>query len=407
MIKKLFAMLRIGFLLEFAYPISFLFFIILPLVFTAAVGAGLGGMMAPEEDTEPEAFSQQIFILSEDAGPLVEDLKKALAEYNLESTSVENLPEDEFVLEIPADFSANLLRGEETTVTLHVLPTTSASQAVEQYVKAAISRLGGAALVAEMGLNQAVESGLVASPQEESEYFENILKQTLAASADPLAQTKIDWAGDVNIETTRTTATSAEQASAGQIVTWTQITLLAAAEVFVAERESGTLRRLLVAPARRAIVLGGKLLSRLALGLVQMAILFVGGSLLFGVNWSRDPLALTIVSLAFALATVGLGMLVATFVKTRGQANSVVIGLAMGLAALGGAWYPLEITPPIYRQIVQILPSTWAMRAFTDLLVQNATLVDVLPAVGVLLLFAVIFIALGMARFNKIEQDSA
>jgi len=359
MFKKLFAMLRIEFLLEFAYPISFLFFIILPLVFTAAVGAGLGGMMAPEEETKPEAVSQQIYILSKDKGPLVEDLKNALPEYNLVSTSVESLPEDEFALEIPDGFSSNLLNGVETTVTLHILPTTSASQAVEQYVEPAISRLGGAALVAEMGLNQSIESGLVESTQDERKFFEEILTQTLAASEEPLAQTEINWAGDVNIETTRTTATSAEQASAGQIVTWTQITLLAAAEVFVAERESGTLRRLLVAPVRRSVVLGGKLLSRLALGLVQMAILFVGGSLLFGVNWSRDPLALTIVSLAFALATVGLGMFIATIVKTRGQANSVVIGLAMGLSALGGAWYPLEITPPIYRQIVQILPSTF------------------------------------------------
>ena len=405
MIKKLFAMLRIGFLLEFAYPISFLFFIILPLVFTAAVSAGLGGMMASDEKPEPEAFRQQIFIRSEDEGFLVEDLITALSAYNLESTMVEDLPEDVYALEIPADFSTSLLNGEETTVRLHVLPTTSVSQAVEQYVEAAISRVGGAALVAELGLNQAIESGLVENTQEEREYFANILTQTLAASEDPLAITEVNWAGEVNIETTRPSATSAEQASAGQIVTWTQITLLAAAEVFVAERESGTLRRLLVAPTRRSVVLGGKLFSRLALGLVQMAILFMGGSFLFGVDWSRDPLALILVSIAFALATIGLGMLVATFVKTRGQANSVTIGLSMGLAALGGAWYPLEITPPIYRQIVQILPSTWAMRAFTDLLVQNATLAEILPAVSILLLFALVFISISILRFRNIEQD--
>jgi ABC-2 type transport system permease protein len=405
MFKKLFAMLRIGFLLEFAYPISFLFFIVLPLIFTAAVGAGLSGMMAPEDEAEPEKFSQDIFILSEDKGALVNSLMDALAEYNLSPQLVASLPEDKFALQIPADFSENLLEGSETSVTLHVLPTTSTSQPVEQYISAAISRLGGAAMVAEMGLNQAIESEMVTSEREERAYFEEILSETLAASKDPLAITKINWAGDVEITTTRTSATSAEQASAGQIVTWTQITLLAAAEVFVAEREGGTLRRLLVSPVHRSVVLGGKLLSRLVLGLVQMAVLFLGGSLLFGVHWGQDPLALIAVSLAFALATVGLGMLVATIVKSRGQANSIVIGLAMGLSALGGAWYPLEITPPLYRQIVQILPSTWAMRAYTNLLVQNASLLDVLPAVAVLMAFAAIFIVIGALRFHQIEQD--
>lgn len=403
MIRKLFAMLRIGFLLEFAYPISFLFFIILPLVFTAAVGAGLGGMMAPEEKTEPEPFSQRIFIISEDRSELVNSLVDALNEYNLHSEFAESFPEDAFVLEIPFDFSENLINGRETMVTLHIRPTTSASQAVEQYVQAAISRLGGAALIAEIGLNQAVDSGRVSGPEEEQTYFQDILTETLLSSKAPTAETRIIWAGNILMETNRTSATSAEQASAGQIVTWTQITLLAAAEVFVAERETGTLRRLLIAPARRSLVLSGKLLSRLALGLVQMAILFLGGTFLFGVKWGRDPVALGVVSLAFALSSVSMGLLVATFVKSRGQANSVVIGLAMGLSALGGAWYPLEITPAIYRQIVQIIPSTWAMQAYTDLLVQDATLKQVLPSVGVLLLFTVIFMTVSVLRFRRIE----
>jgi ABC-2 type transport system permease protein len=229
------------------------------------------------------------------------------------------------------------------------------------------------------------------------------VEETLAASAEPFATAEVAWAAGTELTVSRDFPTAAEQASAGQIVTWVQITLLGAAEVFVSERLGGTLRRLLVAPANRATVLGGKLLARLVLGLVQMSILFLSGTLLFGVNWGQDPLAVAAVSLAFALATVGLGMLVATFVRTRGQASSVVVGLSMALAALGGAWYPLEVTPPLYRQLVQILPSNWAMRAYTDVLVRNATLGEILPHVGVLLLFAAVFIALGILRFGRYE----
>jgi ABC-2 type transport system permease protein len=298
-----------------------------------------------------------------------------------------------------------LLAGEDVTLTLHIQPTSSASEAVEQYVRAAAGRVGGAAMVARMGVDQAREDGRVSGEAEEAVYFEALLKDTLAGSEDPIAVTQLDWAGEVNVTADRSSPTSAEQASAGQIVTWTQITFLAAAEVFVSERESGTLRRLLVSRSSRALTLTGKLISRLLLGLVQMTVLFVGGALIFGVQWSQDPAALIAVSLAFALATVGLGMLLATLVKSRGQASSVVIGLAMGLSALGGAWYPMEITPPLYRQLVQVLPSTWAMRAYTDLLVRGAGLREVLPAVGVLLGFAAIFITLGLLRFRKLEQS--
>jgi ABC-2 type transport system permease protein len=129
----------------------------------------------------------------------------------------------------------------------------------------------------------------------------------------------------------------------------------------------------------------------------------VGGALIFGVQWGQDPLALILVSFTFALATTSLGMLIATFVRTRSQASSVVVGLAMGLSALGGAWYPMEITPMIYRQIVKIFPSTWAMQAYTDLLVRQAGLVEILPAAGVLLGFAAVFMLFAMLRFGKLE----
>jgi ABC-2 type transport system permease protein len=129
----------------------------------------------------------------------------------------------------------------------------------------------------------------------------------------------------------------------------------------------------------------------------------VGGALLFGVDWGRDPIAVAAVSLAFALATVSLGLLVATFVRTRGQASSVVVGLSMALAAMGGAWFPLEVTPPLYRQLVKALPSTWAMQAYTDLLARGSNLGDVLLEVGVLVGFAVVFIVLGLLRFREYE----
>lgn len=156
-------------------------------------------------------------------------------------------------------------------------------------------------------------------------------------------------------------------------------------------------------PVSRAIILGGKLLARLTLGLVQMALLLGGGTLIFGVGWGDQAVATVLVSFAFAIATVGLGMLLATFVRTRGQAGSVATGAALALAALGGAWYPLEITPALYRQAVSILPSTWAMRAYTDLLARGATVGDVLPHVAVLLGFAAIFTSVGVWRFRAYE----
>lgn len=402
MFRKLIALIRLEIILEFAYPISLLFFLVLPLTFTAAVGAGLEGMTGENDD--PQEFRTRIYVVDYDGGPLVENLLDALAETNLVPEVVESLPENAFGLEVPDGFSQNLMAGQQSHVNLHILPAATASQAVDQYVRGAISRIGAAALIADQGVSQARDANLVDDVEEAQEFFNHVFNTSLQVAEDPPAEGIVIWSGNGVDEVLRQNQpTAADQASAGQIVTWVQITLLGAAEVFASERLGGTMHRLLVTPASRATLIGGKLLARLTLGLVQMALLFIGGILLFGVNWGRNPLALIAVSLAFAMATVGLGMLVATFVRTRGQAGSVVVGLAMGLAALGGAWYPLEITPRLYQQVVQILPSTWAMRAYTDLLVRGAGLMEVLPAVGVLVLFALVFTTLGIVRFQSYE----
>jgi len=400
---RLWAMIRTEFRRQLDGPIAWLFFLILPLLFTAVVGAGLSGTMGGDE-VELEELRLTLYVIQEDAGPLVDALFDALEAANFNPETTDALPDDAFGLIVPADFSARLLAGDEATLTFHTLPESSNSPVAEQSLTAARGRLGGAALVARTGLEQAREAGLVVTPEEEATFFADLLTETLAATEHPPAVAEMRWPERVQASDDEPAmANSAEHASAGQMVTWVQTTLLGAAEILVDERLRGTLKRMLIMPTSRAAILGGKLLASLLLGLAQIAILIGGGALLFGVGWGRAPLAVIAVSVTFAWAMVGLGLLLATVVKSRGQASSAVIGVAMTTAAMGGAWFPLEITPEFYRTAVQVLPSTWAMRAYEDILARGATLSDVGLHVGILFAFGLVFTLVGMWRFKDYE----
>jgi ABC-2 type transport system permease protein len=89
-----------------------------------------------------------------------------------------------------------------------------------------------------------------------------------------------------------------------------------------------------------------------------------------------------------------------TFVKTSSQAQGVSIMLGMVMALLGGCWYPLELFPQVVQKIVLVLPTTWAMKGFMDLLAHGQNLVGILPEAGVLLGFATIFFVVGITRFR-------
>jgi ABC-2 type transport system permease protein len=70
----------------------------------------------------------------------------------------------------------------------------------------------------------------------------------------------------------------------------------------------------------------------------------------------------------------------------------------MLLAALGGAWWPLEVTPPLYQTLVKALPSTWAMSGMIDLVVRNGGALDILPNILILIGFAALFFIVGIRK---------
>ncbi|HNT73676.1 MAG TPA: hypothetical protein PKH77_01515, partial [Anaerolineae bacterium] len=243
---RLWAMIRTEFRRQLDGPIAWLFFLILPLLFTAVVGAGLSGTMGGDE-VEPEELRLTLYVIQEDAGPLVDALFDALEAANFNPETTDALPDDAFGLIVPADFSARLLAGDEATLTFHTLPESSNSPVAEQSLAAARGRLGGAALVARTGLEQAREAGLVVTPEEEATFFADLLTETLIATEHPPAVAEMRWPEGVSASDDEPAmANSAEHASAGQMVTWVQTTLLGAAEILVDERLRGTLKRMLI-----------------------------------------------------------------------------------------------------------------------------------------------------------------
>ncbi|MGI5916362.1 MAG: ABC transporter permease [Anaerolineae bacterium] len=394
---RIMALIRNEFMRQFSDRSNLIFLVLLPLLFTMIVGAGLRGL---EGDPTPRALDISLPVVREDEGVLADMLLDALRAAGVTPEEVDELPPGEFALLIPEDLGQRLYRGESVDLSFQMRSDVNAAPAVEQAVQAALVRLNGAVRLARMAVEEGRALGRFPDEAAAELFFQNALGDIMAATESPSAEAQIVWAAPTS-DRSSDMASSAEQASAGQIVTWVQITLLGISEILVDERLTGTLRRMLIVPTSRATVLGSKMIARLVLGLFQIAILMVGGAVLFRVDWGSDPLAAALVSLAFALATVALGTVIATLVQTRKQANSAMVGLSMALAALGGAWFPLEITPPLFRQAVQVLPSTWAMRAYTDVLARGADATGVLPEIGVLLGFATLFTAVAMWRFRR------
>ena len=166
------------------------------------------------------------------------------------------------------------------------------------------------------------------------------------------------------------------------------------------EKQEGTFRRLLVAPMGRMVMLAGKLMPYYLINIVQIAIMLGVSSLIFKMNLGHSPAGLVVVSLAAAATATGLGVLVAALGRTEAQIGGLTVLVLLTLSALGGCFVPRFTMPDWLRTVGLITPHAWALDAYQDLLVRGYGLLEVLPKVGTLVAFALVFFTIGVWRFR-------
>jgi ABC-2 type transport system permease protein len=260
----------------------------------------------------------------------------------------------------------------------------------------AIRRVSSGIAAAQNAVSQREAKQPFASDAEKQAFFESSLEMAQAIQKDaPERVTFIEGTTPDQVE-----YDPRANSSAGQLITWVFVPLFGISALFAYERQQGTLRRLLTTPSHKATFLLGTISGQVAMALVQMLLLVGFGILVMKLNWGREPLALFLILLASALAAAAFGTTMGTFIKTEGQASGLSIMFSMVFALMGGCWYPLELFPPAIQNAVKVLPTTWAMQGMLDLVLRGGGLQNILPEVGVLLGFALIFFSVGVWRFR-------
>ena len=99
-----------------------------------------------------------------------------------------------------------------------------------------------------------------------------------------------------------------------------------------------------------------------------MAFAVLVGSLLFGVDWGPSPAGVALVLLAYAALVSSLGLLLGNLARSEPQAVGIAVLAANVLAALGGCWWPIEITPAWVQDLALFTPTGATMDALHALM---------------------------------------
>lgn len=173
--------------------------------------------------------------------------------------------------------------------------------------------------------------------------------------------------------------------------------LMGVSLALIDEQDWGTLERLRSASAPLWTTLTGKLLARFVVGFFQMAVLFAAGWMLFGISLGRAPAALMIPAAAIAFAGAAFGLIVAGVGRTRDAVLPVGAIVIMTMAAIGGCWWPIDFEPAWMQNVALALPTTWAMRAFNDLMIRQLAASSVLMPAAMNFSFGILYTLIGVA----------
>lgn len=406
--------------LNFRDPMGLVIMLVAPLALTLVIAAALGGTGG----SSPALSDIPVALVNYDTGSLSPYFIEAFSSEELadllepvvmtdEAQAMQLLANDEIasVVIIPANFSESILpaglaagqtlppaESSPSTVMVHANPSrTISSNIIRSVVDEILNRFISGRVSSQLTIQQLILSGRL-SPTEAASYGQSIgpsLSQAEPNQQITLRTTVLDEAQDNEFSWLEYSAPS-------MAILFLMFTLSNAGRSLLAERDGGTLPRMLVSPSSRAQIVAGKMLGNYFTGLLQMSILFVAGHFLFKISWG-NPLAVTLLTLALVAAITGWGMLPAVVSRTPGQASAIGTAITLTFSALSGTFVPRGALPNWLQGLSLVTPNAWGNEWYYRL-INGASLNEVLPAVLVLLAMATVLFAIASIAFRRMYR---
>jgi ABC-2 type transport system permease protein len=286
-----------------------------------------------------------------------------------EAQQLLQLGDVQFVINLPADFSRQLLRGERPTVLIEADASDPAAT--------------GPAVAAARTLAATVFNRDLPGPLARLRGTDGPVNFAVHAQYNPENLTQYNIVPGLM----------------GVVLTMTMVMITALA--ITRERERGTMENLLATPVRPIEVMLGKILPYIAVGYVQMTLILVTARYIFQVPLLGSVPLLYGVSLLFIAANLAVGITFSTLAKNQLQAVQMAFFFFLPSILLTGFMFPFRGMPEWAQWIGSVLPNTHFLRIVRGILLKGNGPLEIAPEIWPLLLFLVVAMAIGVKRYRQ------
>ena len=176
-----------------------------------------------------------------------------------------------------------------------------------------------------------------------------------------------------------------------------------AGSVLLEEVESGTLERLLCTRIGMSGILGGKWLFLVVVGFAQLSVMFLWGSVAFGLPLFSHLGGFTVMTLVTSAAAAALALMLATVAKSRAQLSGFSTILILTMSALGGSMFPRFLMSETMQRVGLVTFNAWALDGYLKVFWRDAAVWELWPQVAVLVGLTVVFLSGARALARRWE----
>jgi len=185
----------------------------------------------------------------------------------------------------------------------------------------------------------------------------------------------------------------------GVILTMTMIMITGLA--ITRERERGTMENLLSMPTRPLEVLVGKITPYILVGYIQLGLILVMAHFLFQVPIVGSVLLLLVAALVFIAANLAMGIMFSTIAQNQLQAMQMAFFVFLPSILLSGYLFPFRGMPGWAQAIGEILPLTHFLRIARGILLKGNGIMEVAQDLWPIALFAAVALTIGVKRYRQ------
>lgn len=277
--------------------------------------------------------------------------------------------EAQFVINIPPNFSRDVLRGERPAILVEADATDPAATS---------NAIGSLRVLMTTALKQDLRGPL--------EY--------LLGSQDP-----IELRVHARYNPEAITQYNIVPGLMGVVLTMTMVMITGLA--ITRERERGTMENLLSMPTRPFEVMIGKVLPYILVGYIQVILILLAAHLLFGVPVYGNLPMLFVSALVFIVANLAMGITFSTLAQNQLQAMQLSFFFFLPSLLLSGFMFPFRGMPQWAQSIGEMLPLTHFLRIVRGIMLKGNGVEEVALQLWPIALFATVVLAVGVKRYRQ------